>query len=82
MFEILTQNVEPYSHLGETYGIERKVANNEQIRPKLDETDKKFVNCKWYIQMMKRAWVNDPHQRPELKNMLETVKYFISLPTE
>lgn len=61
MFEILTQNFEPYGNIG---NVEMKVAQNENFRPELpttivlDPSKDLFVNC------MQKCWSHDPLARP------------------
>lgn len=82
MFEILTENLNPYKDiLDEGKNVEMTVANNPNCRPKftsrqinLYQGDEKFI---WFIKLMKRAWSDDPFNRPSFGKIIKSFNEFL-----
>ena len=70
MYEILTNNFDPYNKQGSEHNIDRKVAENPSYRPRLSNTKTKL----YQQNIMIRCWSHNPDKRPPFGKILKDLE--------
>ena len=81
MYEILFETVEPYGSDTNKYGIEFAVAQDKNLRPKVEISNDIFnrfdipsMNAlENVVELMKNCWGHDPKLRPNFREIVNTL---------